>query len=293
MNFKLCDSPFARPASGLLLFILCLASASCSSVEKRISRADKIADKACLTKEAFQGDYFRLIVFQRIKDKNLPLRVYIEGDGKAFLRRTRISSNPTPENPLALRLASLDKYPNILYIARPFQYHVTADIPEGADAYWTTYRFSPEVVRDVNNAINKIKGSYGIESIVLIGYSGGGAIAELVAAGRKDVLLIITVAGNLDIDYHVKFHKLNPLTESPNPADYGDRLRLIPQIHFVGMNDKIVPSEVAESFKGKIKPEPGNFKVIKLRGYTHHDGWAENWSKLLSQYLNDSGLLDN
>lgn len=285
MNFKLCDGSFARPTLGLLLFILCFAPVSCSSVEKRISRADKIADKACLTKEAFQGDYFRLIVFQRIKDKNLPLRVYIEGDGKAFLRRTRISSNPTPENPLALRLASLDKYSNILYIARPFQYHVTADIPEGADAYWTTYRFSPEVVRDVNNAINKIKGSYGIESIVLIGYSGGGAVAELVAAGRKDVRVIVTVAGNIDPDYHSQKNKLTPLKGSLNPVDFKEELQKIPQIHFVGLNDKIVTAEIAESFREKIKAIPANFRIIQLQDVTHHEGWEEKWNKLLAQYV--------
>lgn len=275
------------------LLLACLVLSSCVSVNKKILRAESIAQNAAFKKELISEEPLGLITFSRIHDKDMPLRVYIEGDGHAYSTRTKISNNPTPDDPLALKLAAIDTYPNILYIARPYQYFNTEDIPEGASKYWSSSRFALEVINSVNYAINKIKDKYGLKTIVLIGYSGGGTIVELVAAEREDVRFIITVAGNLDVDYHTKVNKLNPLTGSLNPADYGEKLRLIPQIHFVGLEDRIITSQIAESFRSKINPKPESFKIIKLPGYTHHDGWVKNWRKLLSQYLNDRGLLGN
>lgn len=51
------------------------------------------------------------------------LRVYIEGDGHAWQSRTRPSADPTPHNPVGLRLALADPSPApLLYLARPCQY---------------------------------------------------------------------------------------------------------------------------------------------------------------------------
>ena len=58
-----------------------------------------------------------------------------------------------------------------------------------------------KVVRVSKQAIDTLKQQFQSEEIVLVGYSGGGAIAALVAARRADVADLISVAGNLDIGY--------------------------------------------------------------------------------------------
>ncbi len=48
--------------------------------------------------------------------------VYIEGDGRAYVNRRTPSNDPTPGNPMALRLALADPSLRVLYLGRPCQY---------------------------------------------------------------------------------------------------------------------------------------------------------------------------
>lgn len=68
------------------------------------------------------------------------LRVYIEGDGHAWESRTRPSTNPTPRNPVALRLAMADPGADtVLYLARPCQYVQGEDRRQCSNRYWTSF----------------------------------------------------------------------------------------------------------------------------------------------------------
>ncbi len=61
------------------------------------------------------------------------------------------------------------------------------------------------MVNSIHKTLDQIKTRYNASGFNLIGYSGGGAIAALVAADRNDILSLRTVAGNLDIDVHTDF----------------------------------------------------------------------------------------
>jgi hypothetical protein len=126
------------------------------------------------------------------------LTVYIEGDGLAWLTSSIVSDDPTPRKPVGLELAL--RHPNsaVAYLARPCQYVEKADWRDCGKKYWTSHRFAPEVIAASNAAIDALKNRAGASKLVLIGYSGGGAVAALVAARRHDVVQLITVAGNLD-----------------------------------------------------------------------------------------------
>ncbi|MDD5645435.1 MAG: alpha/beta hydrolase [bacterium] len=262
-----------------------LICASCASVNSRIKQADAIAAGASLRKESFAGKNFRLITFRKITDSKSALHVYIEGDGRAYVKRTMASHNPTPENPLGLKLASIDPSPNILYIARPYQYYESSESFEHQSKYWTTCRYSDEVVSDINRAITQEKENYHLGDIILIGYSGGGALAALIAARRNDIILLITVAGNLDTDFHTTLHNVSPLKGSLNPADFPDKLKNVKQIHFVGGRDTVVPPSVAESYRKKIAPQPENFRIIEIKENTHGKGWDKNWRDTVNKYF--------
>ena len=101
----------------LLIVIICVPS--CAG---KVTRANKIADSAGLKSTEVKTSYFNIKSYYRFSRKGHPLTIYIEGDGQAWLTRTQPSLNPTPRNPLALRLAALDKSENVVYLARPCQY---------------------------------------------------------------------------------------------------------------------------------------------------------------------------
>jgi pimeloyl-ACP methyl ester carboxylesterase len=177
-----------------------------------------------------------------------------------------------------LRLALAQPTGNVVYLARPCQF-VDTDAPGCAQRYWTEARFAPEVVGATGQAIDVLKRHAGARRLMLVGYSGGGAVAALVAARRDDVERLVTVAGNLDHRTWAAFHHLSPLTESLNPADEVDALRRIPQLHFVGSRDTVIPPRQAVDFAALFPA--GQRPMIRVEaGFDHRCCWAEQWKNL-------------
>ena len=173
---------------------------------------------------------------------------------------------------MALELAAEDPAANVAYIARPGQYTETG--APGCDAsYWDNRRFSEEVIAAVNSAVAVILKKSGSDKIELVGYSGGGAVAVLVAARRSDVISLRTLAGNLDPDAVNKYHKVSRLEGSLNPIDYAEKVRNIPQRHFAGSRDKVVPPFIARSFVER-EGDGGQERitVVEVAG-TQKAGW--------------------
>jgi len=141
---------------------------------------------------------------------------------------------------------------------------------------WTNARFSEKVVRATNEAINQLKVKYAADQVVLIGYSGGGTIAALCASTRKDVVLLVTVAGNLNTTEWVDYHRLSPLAGSINPVEAVESLKNIKQIHYVGSEDDVVPIFLTEDFVNRF---PSSSRpIIKIeKGFGHSAGWVKNW----------------
>jgi dienelactone hydrolase len=207
------------------------------------------------------------------------MHVYIEGDGLAWKTRSLISDDPTPLTPVALTLMKQDTSTCKVYIARPCQYIHT---PSCHEKYWTSHRFSAEVIQSFNEALDQLKQTYGIASFRLIGYSGGGTVVALLAAQRKDVAHFTTIAGNLDTQYWTSFHHIDPLSASLNPALYASILQHIPQHHMIGSKDVIVPQEVFLSYKN-------HFTNTESITYSVHDAthtccWDEIYKRSREQH---------
>lgn len=212
--------------------------------------------------------------------------VYVEGDGAAWRNRSTPSSNPTPYNPLAFKLAIRHAQTlggGVAYLARPCQYRTNDPICVD-NKWWTTHRFAPDVIAATNDAVTDIKKMYGASRVVLVGYSGGGAVVTLVAARRDDVAGIITVAGNLDVDAWTQHHKVSPLSGSMNPAAIATNLRNVPQYHLVGADDKIVPELVARSYQSASGEGRGDTPIVQIMdGYDHVCCWVENWGDIIKR----------
>ncbi len=208
------------------------------------------------------------------------MTVYIEGDGQAWLTSSIAADDPTPRKPVALELALRDPGA-AAYLARPCQFTAQADWRSCKQAYWTNQRFAPEVITASSQAIDALKQRAGASKLVLVGFSGGGAVAALVAARRQDVVRLVTVAGNLDTKAWTALHHLSALHGSLNPADAWEALQAIPQLHLVGGKDKNVSVEVAESFAARF-PARQRPTIRVVPGADHGCCWAELWPGLLS-----------
>jgi len=258
------------------------------SAAERLSTADTVAQESGFHRSKVRTAPFLLTAYSRIREPGQELHVYIEGDGYAWVTRNRVSGDPTPRHPVAFELAAQDPAPNVVYLARPCQYTPMEMDPACEEAYWTYRRFSEEVVGSMNQAVDKFVKDAQSPGIHLIGYSGGGAVAALVAARRPDVKSLRTVAGNLDPDGLNEYHEVSPLDEdSLDPMEVAEKLSAIPQYHFTGSEDPIVPAFIAEHFAEK-SGGGGCIHVERVNGADHVNGWVEAWPRLLALPLDCS-----
>ena len=240
--------------------------------------AFNIVKKSKLKQNDVRGGKFVLRIYYRFDKPGAPLHVYVEGDGRAWLTPSRASYNPTPRNPIGLSLAARDDADNVLYIARPCQYVSFDKNPYCEFPYWTHKRFAPEVIKSVSAVIDLGKKKAKTRDLEIIGFSGGGAVAILVAAQRRDVIGIRTVAGNLNHKVWTNNHKIDPLKGSLNPVDVAKKISNIPQIHYVGARDKNIALTVADSFKKRSGGAKADCIQIKeILGAGHTKGWEKLW----------------
>ena len=201
------------------------------------------------------------------------LHVYIEGDGRAWISRRRVSNNPTPVRSTTFDVAKKDPSTNaILYLARPCQYTTSDSLC--SPKYWTSHRLSSEVITALNESIDKIKIKTQSKKIVLIGYSGGGPAAVLIASRRSDVVFLGSFAGNIDINKWTSWHKVSPLIGSQDPMQVAHSLSSIPQRHLTSFDDSIVPPAINKNFCDIIQKENS---CICIQGVEHSDDWYKVW----------------
>lgn len=253
---------------------------ACTGMPDRSENADAIAQHSGLIKQVFNTGQFTLTTYSKKSDINPgKLTVYIEGDGYAFQRKNRISPDPTPKSPAALELAAKDPNASVLYIARPCQY-LTQDLLNECDPkYWSTHRYSEEVITAINDVINQnLFGS----KIGLVGFSGGGSIAVLLAARRQDIAWLVTIGANLDHDFWTNLHDVTPLAGSLNPADYAAIIQELPQLHLTGEKDKIVPSTVTRAYLDKTTNH-GNIRLKTIPEFDHQCCWVDIWPQPLCE----------
>ncbi|MCB1533111.1 MAG: hypothetical protein KDJ35_09610 [Alphaproteobacteria bacterium] len=270
-----------------LTFVFCLLVAgiisACTTapVIVRDDIAQRIAAPAQMVERTIAADPFLLTAYERVRLQNGPADLYIEGDGEAWETRLSQSLDPTPANPVALHLASRDSAENVFYLARPCQYSGMLDPAQKCDAaYWGDKRFAPEVIEAYQLALDDIKARYGITKFNVIGFSGGGAIAAILAAQRDDVVSLRTVAGNLDNRTLSAHHNVSYMDGSLNPPDFAAKLASIPQYHFIGDQDTVIPPSVLDSYLQALGSDScSQYMVVK--NADHNVGWVNIWPNLL------------
>lgn len=263
--------------------LLSVFSSGCGTVFRTpLEKANEILAGKGFEFVLFKSERFDLVGFVKNRGGSEDtLVVYIEGDGFAWKNRSTVSDDPTPKNLLVLQLAALDAGAKVCYLGRPCQF-VGGDLSGCNRKYWTTHRYSEEVIAAADEAISRIRETVGADKIGLIGYSGGGSLAALIAARRTDTAWLATIAANLDHSAWTSYHDVTPLSGSLNPADVTQNLQSVPQIHFVGGKDDNVPEFIVKSYLKRMT-DPSRTKIVVLSEYTHDCCWVQGWTRLQKQ----------
>jgi len=224
-----------------------------------------------------EGDGFAHVVFRPATPRpngGRVLHVYLDGDGTPW-EYGRPAADPTPRDPLVLRLMSLDRAPSV-YLGRPC-YHGLAAAPRCAPALWTDARYSEVVVGSLAAAALRLLSMTGRSEIVWLGYSGGGTLAMLLAERLPETTGVITVAANLDVEGWADLHGRSRLAGSLSPARRPPLPSRIRQRHYAGGRDQVVPPSIIAG--GGILPET----LTVIPEYDHVCCWVELWPRVLDE----------
>ena len=233
------------------------------------------------------ADPYVLTSFERVRLKHGVATVYIEGGQMVWDDFLRERETATSTNPLALHISTRDTSDNVIWLARPCQYTYTPKLDGSACTRedFANGRFSLTNLRAMNIALDNIQKKHGFKGFNLVGVQDGAGIAVHLAASRKDVLSLRTVAGMLDTDvftqvYNPEQHETIVDRTSNNPGIHAAHLAALPQHHFVGEWDDTVSPAMAQNFRHNAGNSPC-VRVSEVKGVTNERGWVNRWPDLL------------
>lgn len=259
----------------VVLLAAALQLYGCALVQSPTERVEALAAQAGM-QELSTGDK-RLRGF--LRPGSGTLTVYIESDGAPWPAPNQPPYDPTPIKPVVMQMAVADKTQAVGYLGRPCQYLDAQTLDDCDPALWTLGRFSESAVAASANAVEQMKRRSGAARVQLVGYSGGGAMAALVAARRSDVACLVTLASPLDIDGWADAIDVTRLRQSLNPLAYAASLANVPQTHFAGARDVTVPPASARRYFSAVPKA----RVVTLDNYSHTCCWADEWAQLLAR----------
>jgi len=270
------DQMRAAPRATFILagLLSAITAPGCTTIDHR---AEQLALHQGLTSTVARGTGFRHQLFSRPSEPGRTLWVFIDGDGYPYSHAgTAVSNDPTPHRPLALELAGATPGP-VLYVGRPCNFSVRAD-SECRARYWTSQRYSAAVVDSMVVAVRQYAADR-FEQLVLIGYSGGGTLAVLMAPQLGRTVAVVTIAANLDIDAWTQWHGYLALIGSLNPSDIPPLPVAIQQWHLVGNRDTNAPPRLNDRYWATVASD----RIWHYAQFDHVCCWAEQWPTILER----------
>lgn len=263
---------------GLALGALVLLGALCGCATP-LQRAERLAGDAGFSMMQVAGEGFQHLVYLRRNGADSPLHVYIEGDGLPWLTEDIPSEDPTPHDPLALRLMRHDPHSSV-YLGRPCYFEQPGKHCQLG--LWTMARYSPMVVRSMAVALSALRNGRATPDLILIGYSGGGSLAALLADELEGVRGVITLAANLDTEAWVQAHGYSPLRDSLNPATRLPVRNLARrERHYFGAADR----NAGQTFAVRYFDTHPAARSEAIAGFDHRCCWERAWPQLLDRAL--------
>lgn len=241
---------------------------------------DQRAVELGLTRLIVGGAPYRHVLYYRpgadsVADASGLMRVYIDHDGTPWRSRSEVSMDPTPRDALALDLLASDPGPAV-YLGRPCYFGLAID-PPCTPLAWTHRRYSEAVVTSMAAALQAFLGPRTDRKLALVGYSGGGTVATLLAERLPQTVAVITLAANLDVTRWAQHHGYSPLEGSLDPARRPDLPASIVQRHYAGGRDANVPAALLRAYAA-ARPAAA---MIEIADFDHVCCWREQWPRIL------------
>ena len=258
----------------------------CTEVSQtlRLEKAQRLYHPAQLSRTTIHTDHFPIAVFERIGEKNAAATIYIEGEPRGSINSHTTRFDPTPLDPVGLKMAVKDKSENLIYLGQPCAYF-TVDVMTKCDReLMTTRRFSDDVIEGYSKVLQHYKDIYGVSGFHLVGYSGGGSIAALLANKHPEVLSLRTVAANLNTNIAERISNTESFRGSRNPSEDVFTLGVVPQHHFIGARDEFVRPAILAGYLSEIGPSRC-VRTTLVPGVSHRNGWEEIWPSLMNAPL--------
>lgn len=230
-----------------------------------------------LLAELVETSIFSHRVYKNNRESNGKLHIYIAGDGLPWMAGVIPSKDPTPRKPLVLSLIDQDRSAALI-LGRPC-YHGLANNPICDSSLWTNKRYSSMIVDSMERAIEKLSQQYQITDVVLVGYSGGGTLAVLLAERISTVTAVITIGANLNTDAWIQYHQLLPLSGSINPFDRPNIPATILQRHYVGKYDQVIPASLLETYTRTHTSS----ELFIVDDFNHRCCWENIWTQILRE----------
>jgi dienelactone hydrolase len=258
-----------------LLLVLGATVAGCAAPA---TRARALARSHGLEPLLLSGTRFKHHAFAANRGASGVLVIFIEGDGSPWVDRgRRIAADPTARVPLALELA-VTTPASVLYLGRPCYLEVKRP-PECAQTLWTSGRYSSEVVASMSAAAAMYVTQHHFQQVLIVGYSGGGTLAALMATNVPHVSGLVTIAGNLDPDSWAQLHGYLPLQGSLNPALEPPLPGQLNQWYLVGERDRNVPAAATARYFARIPQD----HIWSYAQFDHTCCWARAWPSIFAK----------
>lgn len=225
-----------------------------------------------------QGSPFVHRGFAKIRESAGLLVIFIDGDGSPWVDRgRRIAADPTPRSPLALELAAHTPG-SVLYLGRPCYFGTSGGAP-CAPKYWTSDRYSTAVVQSMTAAAEHYIQQNHFSRALLVGYSGGGTLAVLMARGLRGAVGVITIAADLDPAAWTRLHGYLPLTGSLNPSLEPPLPPSVLEWHLIGGRDENVPDGAAERYLKRVPKD----RIWRFQDFDHVCCWVRAWPSIFAR----------
>ncbi len=204
------------------------------------------------------------------------LRIYVEGDGRPWIYQRRVAVDPTPSNPVLLRLMHDATHP-AAYLGRPCYFGSATD-RECEQRWWTFDRYGRVVVDSMCAAANQVSRQLGAETVQLIGYSGGGAIVIGMSACTDHLVAFSTIAGNLDPQAWAEHHGYSPLSDLSPLTSTAIRHGALNEVHWQCRDDLNVPPSITDDYF------VARARAVRhiVKSCSHSIGWQRYWSQIIA-----------
>ena len=254
----------------------------CVSAEQH---AQAIARHHGLHPLLLQGTNFQHHAFAAVRGTPDWLVLFIDGDGSPWVGGgRRIATDPTPRVPLALGLAVATPM-SVLYLGRPC-YLEKVRPPQCSGSLWTSQRYSAAVVASMTAAATAFVTEHHFEHVLLVGYSGGGTLAALMARNLPQVIGFVSIAGNLDPDSWAQLHGYLPLDGSLNPALQPPLPTSLRQWYLVGQRDTNVPTVATARYFERIPAD----RVWSYPRFDHACCWVDEWPSVFAKIATELAM---